>query len=866
MYKSISLLLPFLLLLSQDLWAQDEEPVEEIIVTGTRIVRTDHFQESGHVVEIDRIAIDAIAELNIADVLRSSPLNSHGSFHEQSGNSYQSDASVNLRGLGVHRTLVLVDGMRVPGSPNLRATAANINMLPMAAVKRVDILADGASAVYGSDAMAGVVNLVLHRDFEGIELSARMGNRTRDDGGDRSFSLLGGASSERGSVVIAMEYSHRDPIFDRDRWYTAPQIEDFDGDGEIHWLLDTVGIGIAGRTWEIFDPVTGYNEFKAAADCPETDGFVGVMGAGIIGLWDQTVCPYAHAEIAANRAELEKLNAYMYASYDLASRAELYTRALITKNESFGRFAPTAAWWAPAADHPHNPFDMEQMIADGLITDQAELWGQYRWTNIGPRDNYFQDTQWDFTTGIKGDLTDKVSFDFHAQTGRYDTIDTGKYYLSYTGLDYVQNNNIDPFSPLGTAAMSAQTNQDNFTKQSRLYGHLQIDVWDIFGAGESIALIGAEYVDFDWENQYDPQTEAGLVGASAGTSNGGQRDISTLFFEYMLPLKEGTELNLAGRYDDYSDFGGTFTPSVGIVSQLTDSFTIRARWGRGFVAPDMDSLYLRSDEETGSDFLYDPVTDTWQRIDVYSSSNPDLQPETSTSISAGFSWEYFEGHSIDLAYYEIDIRDVIDWPHPQSLLWADAAGTEWDPNGTRVVRVGNFVREIHSYATNVNRNEASGLDLQITSSFDTGIGVFDLGAFYSKQLSFKENAIYEGSYQDTRGFPGRPDTRAQAMFRWTLGGHAIDLVVNYVGPHAALETQDGISGVIIPGDLEYDSWTTVNLTYSFDAGDWGRIRFGANNVTDEDPVLNPSQDAPATSKLYDYTGRVIFVEYRKTFD
>ena len=151
----------------------DDEVIEEIIATGSRIVRSDQFQDAGHVVEMDEIAIDAFAELNIADVLRSSPLNAHGSFNERSGNTAQSNATINLRGLGADRTLVLVDGMRVPGSPNLTASATNINLLPTAAIQRIDILADGASAVYGSDAMAGVVNVVLNRNFEGLEISAR---------------------------------------------------------------------------------------------------------------------------------------------------------------------------------------------------------------------------------------------------------------------------------------------------------------------------------------------------------------------------------------------------------------------------------------------------------------------------------------------------------------------------------------------------------------------------------------------------------------------------------------------------------------------------------------------------------------------
>jgi iron complex outermembrane receptor protein len=845
--------------------AQNEGPIEEIITTGTRIVRTDMYEEAGHVIAMDELSIDAMAELNISDVLRSSPLNSHGSFQERSGNAAQSNAFIDLRGLGPERTLVIVDGMRIPGSPNEAAAAVNINMLPTVAVKRVDILADGASAVYGSDAMAGVANLVLHRDFEGLEVSMRMGDRSEDDGGDRSFGLLAGVNGDRGNVVLAMEYSHRDPIFDRDRHYTSPQVEDFDGDGEIHIYNDTVGVSYYGRTWEVFDPVTGYYELRAAADCPETGGFKGVMGAGAFGLWDQAVCAYAFAEISAGRAELEKMNGYMYGSFDLTDRAQLYTRALITKNESFGRYAPPAAPWPdPPADHAHNPFDLEQMIADGLISDQALLWGYYRWTNVGPRDADVSDFQWDFAAGVKGDISDGISFDFYAQTGQYDSVEFGNYFLSFLGLDYVLRNDIDPFSELGTGAMRAQTTLDNFTTQSRLYGHMQIDAWDVFGAGESIALIGAEYVEFDYEFKIDSLSEAGFVGGSSGLSNSGLRDISTIFVEYLLPVTESTEISLAGRYDNYSDFGGTFTPSIGFVSHITDRFLVRARWGEGFVAPNMSMLYGPSSEFR--QVPYDPVTDSDRPVQIYYNSNPDLEPETSTSLSAGFNWEYLEDHSVDLTYYKINVDNVIVWPDAQDLLWADAAGTTWDPEGTRVERVGGFVRNIYSIGTNADKLEASGLDLQMHSMFDTRAGIFDLRAFYSYQLSYKQNAFYQGSYQDIRGFQDAPDTRAQASIMWLLGDHAVDLVMNYIGPHAASEDQDYATGVLTAGEEDYSSWTTANLSYAFDAGDWGRIRIGANNITNRDPVLDPTTDVPATSYLYDYTGRVIFLDYRKSFD
>ena len=866
MKRIIQILSVVALIPAQAVTAQDEDQqIEEVVVTGSRIIRTDKFEDAGHVIPIDEFTIDGMAELNVADVLRSSPLNSHGSFNEQSGSSAQSNATIDLRGLGDWRTLVLVDGTRVPGSPNLAAQTVNINMLPNIAVRRIDILADGASAVYGSDAMAGVVNFVLHRDFEGIELSARYGDRSRDDGGDQSIGLLTGFSGDKSNVVFAIEYSHRDEIYDRDRWYTETKAEDRNGNGRLEIYDETIGVSYFGRTWEIFDPNTGYYELRAAADCPTTEGFVGEVYFTAFGLPDDTGCGYAFGDIAANRAELDKINAYLYAAYEVSEDTELYVRAMFARNKTFGVYAPPAAQWPnPPSDHPHNPFDLDDMINQGLISDQAELWAYYRWTNVGPRANNTEDSMYDIVAGINGEFGNNIHYDFYLQSARYDADELGQYYLSFTGLDYVLANQLDPFSPEGTEAMRAETWQDNFTTQDKLYGHIQMDAWDVFGTGNSIAILGIEYAEIDYANNIDPDSEAGLVGGSAGISNGGKRSFTSAFFELAVPTTANGELSLAGRYDNYSDFGGTFNPSIGYVHNFTDSLTFRARWGTGFVAPDMVSLYGPSLEYQTVDF--DPVIDAPWGFTVHESFNEALQPETSESISAGLSWEYLDGHAVSLTYYKVDIENVIAYPAYWDALYADFAGVEWGDTGVRVERVGGFVTDIYIQPVNANKQEASGLDLQLRSSFDTAIGLFDLQAMYSYQLSFKENAFFQGGYQDTRNFENQPDTRAQATAGWRYADHMLQITANYIGRHSAEQDFDPENGLIKRSDESYRSWLSTNISYGYDAGSLGSIRVGANNIFDKDPVINPLGDFAGPGALYDKIGRVVFVEYKKTFD
>ncbi len=138
--------------------------------------------------------------------------------------------------------------------------------------------------------------------------------------------------------------------------------------------------------------------------------------------------------------------------------------------------------------------------------------------------------------------------------------------------------------------MRADTTQDNYTQQNKAYGQLQFNVGDWLGAGESIMLVGGEYVEIGYSNKFDAQSEGGNVGGSAGNSSSGDRDFMALFFELYVPLTDDMELQVAGRYDDYSDFGSAFSPTLSYTWNAMDNLTLRARWGEGFKAPALSVL------------------------------------------------------------------------------------------------------------------------------------------------------------------------------------------------------------------------------------------------------------------------------------
>jgi len=211
----------------------DEADVEEVVVTGSRIKR-DTINSAAVVTTITAEDIEQSQALITADALRLSTYNTFGSYPSTAGNSAMSNTTISLRGLGGGRTLILMDGRRLPGSPHLGgAGAANINMIPTVSVDRIEILADGASSVYGSDAIAGVVNVITKKGFDGMDIQIRNGDRSRDDGTENSISMLFGSTNENGYITVALEHDERDEIYLKDRWYTAARANDENGDGVI---------------------------------------------------------------------------------------------------------------------------------------------------------------------------------------------------------------------------------------------------------------------------------------------------------------------------------------------------------------------------------------------------------------------------------------------------------------------------------------------------------------------------------------------------------------------------------------------------------------------------------------------------------
>ena len=677
-------------LFNTEIAAQDEsaDNVEEVVITGSRIKR-DSLNSAAQVTTITSEDIAASSGLITADVLQQTIYNSFGSISPTAGNSAMSNATINMRGLGSARTLVLMDGRRMPGSPHLGGSgAANINMIPTIAIERIEILADGASSVYGSDAIAGVVNVITKKGIDGMEMNFRRGDRERDDGEENAVSFIYGATNDKGYITLTVEHDERDEIYLKDRWYTMATAEDRNGDGVIDLYNETYGLSWYSRN--LADPVTG--DIMATPTCPgsidnPTDGWWGPNFGGAAfgqgptstpsnGGAPKGICGFAWADIMVADAATFRDSITSNFEYAITDDLNLYSRVNYIRNESTGRFAPPAARYPgiPVGD-PANPYDQE-------------ITGYWRWTEIGNRGMHFVDNGMDAVVELTYQINDDVEVTYGQQYNKFYGTDIGRYYLSYAGLDsnVLQD---EPFgSEAGAAAMSATTLVEYTNHYEKQDVVMQIDnVADMAGGSVSV-LIGLEQLENRYSAEFDKHSENGLVGGSAGNSGSGIREVDSLFAEVLLPVMDNLEVTASFRRDDYSDVGEADSFKVGALWTPAAGTTVKLNFGEGFRAPTMDTLYGATSFSAVSSTDYAACSASGTSFDDCPSkqvstlikANENIGPESSESFTMSVEQDFgvlidaLEGLTVRLDLYDITVTDAIASVSTQSVLWNDYVG------------------------------------------------------------------------------------------------------------------------------------------------------------------------------------------------
>ncbi len=880
--------------------ADDVAEQDKITVTGSRISRVD-IEGPAPVTVISREDIDASGDISVAEVLRGTTFNSFGSFKPSSGSSAQSQATVSLRGLGSARTLILLDGRRIANAPAFGGTAQNLNTIPLAAVERVEILRDGASAIYGSDAIAGVINVILRKDYEGLNLRAGVGKPTRDGGDEASGSIVGGISSARGNLLFAVDHDEQGMIFNGDREFSK---------------LGTSSFGFPGSYFAYADGGTP-GSFSGAFAGTYPDARCPDRGPGSAQVFDGStfqdsdvsggICRFNYARTSANEASIKKDSLFVNGTFEVSDDVNFFARTTVARTNSFGRYAPTphvgGVPFLPtmSSANPNNPSVGQTVDTDGDgvadLTGPFDLSILYRNVPGGFRDNFIEDVLFDTAFGFQGssEMLGGSDWEIAFQHSRATTLSTSTGNGLRTSLQAViDDGSFDIFAVNGPTDPSIAESFviDGFVNNETVFkgmdGNVSFDLFQMEN-GPVPVVLGFEYGDEFYSQDYDAQQNAGAVdGSAGGNDTAGSRSRYSIFGETVIPLLDTLNVNFAVRFDHYNDFGDTVNPKIAFEFRPMDTLLLRAGYGEGFRAPSLTGLFgspaqsfnnaidtFRCNASGGTPGAPglppgDPCKST--QYQNYSGGNIGLDAEESESWNVGFVWNPTADFNVGVEYYDIEFDQQITTIPLQTILSNDSNGLYGTPgagvvgsgsisqqcaSGNPVKRqgVGGGIAFICAGLQNLSGVKTNGIDLDAEYRFGfDGWGDFAVGIQASKVLDYDTEVNPGSGFTTIFSSAATPDVRAGINMNWTGG----DFGASIIGEHIASDD----SALVINGG--FGSWTVWHAQFTYDTPWNGKVSVGARNLFDRDPPTNTAFSHPFYSNaLHDVYGRVPYIRYEQ---
>ena len=826
-------------------------------ITGSRLKRIE-TEGALPVTVIDRAAIEASGQVSVSELMRDVTFASFGNTKPQSGSSAQALSDVDLRGLGSNRTLVLLDGRRISKAP-FSGQSQDLNSVPLAAVERIEILSDGASAVYGSDAIGGVVNIITRKNFNGMQLTYGEGNPEVVGGDTKEMSLLWGASSSKGRMFAGVSSNNRDMIYTRNQIGGGTRgVSTF---GNNYRVLNAAGAPTGAHT-----PVPGFacnsNEFWQTAP--------GAAG---------NTCSFNFNATAANEAAVSNKSIFANGEFNINDDWSIYTTGSISNVNSFGRYAPTPVQVTLA---PTSPAYLAITAATpGLAALSPNgLSLRHRMAAAGPRDTSTESTVTSGLVGVKGRVASMIDVDAGFRAEKYKYLETGRNYIvrplleqAINGTSAVGTYNI--FNPFGNSAtvlnsVKSTITRDDIWDSKEYYATASMDLYKI-GNRSIVGLVGFEGRKEFYQDLYDPQQEAGIIEGSAGNSAAGSRTVKSAFFELAVPVMSNLELTFAGREDRYNDVGGKFSPKAALKFTPLKNVTLRASIGEGFRAPTLDVLTqkpafsadtvndLRTCKAFGRTALQcgdannDGIIDSAQpgiQVDATVIANPALKPETSRQSSFGAVWEATNWLNLSLDVYNIKIVGRMTNTTSQTVINRVLAGTPIP--GLSVTRdpVTGAITNVTRGAVNEGTLDTNGFDVNVRTDFK-------FGKYGQLKSQLQYSSVEKYTLNDGRnliGDQGVPKYRLNLANTWTLGSLQAHLLVNHIAKQQGFGTEPVTN-----------AYTTANVAATYKFPTKTQLTVGVINLENKMPQLLSYEGRPWNFSLYDALGRQVYVRVSQTF-
>jgi outer membrane receptor protein involved in Fe transport len=880
--------------------AADDEPIEEIITTGSRI-RRDDFSSSSPLTVVGGQSILEQGVSNIGEALRDQPAIGTGGFNQSSVLSGGGATSIDLRNLGQDRVLILINGRRVASFADaLQNQAADLSFVPTAMVDRVEILRDGASAVYGSDAITGVVNVILKKDFEGIEAALNTGASAEGDGESYGFALTMGASNDRGNFIAGAEYRRQDAVKQVDRDWAFPAISSLNAGGASNGSFYSPGGFFEGNA----APFPFYCTQPIAFGGNEIDDVSGTTGCPSLAPRQNVSSPdqvqllrYDYALAQDLIVPSEVVTTSVYGNYALTDTTNVFMEMQYSNRQSQSHLDGNPGAFFVPATNPNNPFgvDATQYIRPS--------------TTIGPRTQDIETSTYRVVAGLEGDLPFGEGWGYEASV-LYTSVNSDL--VTNSVWNVVRAERIsDPDACAADALCSAAVNDSgaldaarpgNWTDQEIRYMRQNaqaISKFDMIGgqafingtimelpAGPLSMAFGIETRRETGYAKPDSITEAGESIANQTFTTRGAYETDEAFVELDVPIVsdapgfEDLTLNLQYRFTDYDTFGSDDAYRAGLNWQIMDWVRVRGNISTAYRAPSVTDLF--SGGVQSFDFFTDiceaavsgiVVTDNaWQNcladgIDpatftqfssqypVTAGGNPNLLPETADTLTYGVVFTpggFLEGLQVSIDVWDIEVDNLIGRDSSDGQLDACYEG----PIGLTAPECSQFQGrnpntgipiDFVNFTTNFPDEpiKTNGYDLGINYAFEAGATSWNLsmnGTFTD------ENTFYsETPSANDRG--SQPDIQLATRADMSLNDWTFSWLMRHIG-----EMNDTrFDGTNPFGYDKVDAYYKHDLRVAYD---WERYRFvfGINNVTDEDPPYLFGSGNNTDTFLYDVLG------------
>ncbi|MBN8505987.1 MAG: TonB-dependent receptor [Burkholderiales bacterium] len=865
-------------LCSQAAWAQaGGQQLERVVVTGSSIKRI-AAETAMPVTVFTRDQIEKSGATNVEDVLRRVTAMS-GMLSDSTQGAGYATSNANMRGLGANSTLVLLNGRRLAGHPFGSiggSVAVDLNSIPFAAIDRIEVLRDGASAVYGADAVGGVVNFITRRDYNRGELTVRYAEPDetkggKEHGGSLAFGM-GDYSADGYNLLITAN------IKEQTRLEAAEQGWYWRHEAEVPGSIPPTSFrAYPGRLMDIgVSPGAYANPGANMAACDPANTVIQVAGPTPNGSDNAKRCRAIYAAMLDNLPDSTKTDIFARGTFKLSPDTSWFFEGSIGRNHTTGRAAPspldgTAMKVGADGNYPRMVMPISsryfpKALLDRLGYTEADyvslVENGVKYTEVatrsldrGPRVSDNTNEQYRLVVGAS---TSAAGWDVdtainYAQARG--SLDYEGYLLQEPYLAALRTGNVNPFGPndaAGVALLDGAQLKGNVrkSKATTLVADIKAsrEIGTLDGGPMQLAL-GADLRRDEAEDrptniEYSKGSHIGGEGSVPKTV--ASRNVVAFHGELVMPFSKALEVTAAARFDGYSDFGNTFNPMLRVKYQPSKQLALRASAGTGFRAPTLWDVNSPVSNTNTADPQVDPDCPAGQadsplcntQFNVQLSSDPNIKPEKSRQFTAGILFEPMRDVVLSLDYWNIQKRDQIGLISGDTLM---AEPGLYQRYKSRVKRTsGGFISYIETPVENLGELKTSGIDFDVRTSFGLG-GMGKLG------LQFSGTRVMKYDLQNGKGTPftdyvGKslggnapvPEWQHTLAFDWEMGSFNVALenvfTKGWTESAAVVNTNLGV-------DAPYNVKDTSrwNLALSYKGIKNLKLTLGARNVTNEEP-------------------------------